>query len=52
MTVVGPFSQSDFRTMQMLKENIKWYKTKDHSTYGDVVAQYHSNLREYFQKVA
>ncbi len=50
--IKGPFDQGDFRTMQMLKQNIKWYKTKDQAVYGDVIKQHTGNLKEYFQKVA
>ncbi len=49
--LIGPFDQGDFRTMQLLKLNVKWYKTKDPAKYGDVVKQHQSNLREYFRKV-
>ena len=50
--VIGPFDKGDFRTMQMLRANIKWYSTKDPSKYADVVSQHRSNLKEYFRKVA
>ena len=49
-TIKGPFDQGDFRTMQLLKQNVKWYKTKDQGTYGDVVEQHQRNLKEYFRK--
>lgn len=41
----------DFRTMRLLDENIRWYKTKDPSVYGEVVKQHQSNLKDYFRKV-
>lgn len=50
--ILGPYDQGDFRTMQMLRANIKFYQTKDPVTYGDVVVKHRSNLKEYFRKVA
>jgi hypothetical protein len=49
--IKGPFDQGDFRTMQMLKQNVKWYKTKDQEMYGDVVRQHQENLKGFFRKV-
>lgn len=51
-TIHGPFDEGDFRTMQLLKDNIAYYKKQDPAVFGDTVNQYRGNLKEYFQKAA
>lgn len=50
--IYGPFDKGDFRTMQLLKENVKYYAKKDPAKFADTTSKYRVQLKEFFQKAA
>jgi hypothetical protein len=50
--IYGPFDQGDFRTMQLLKDNIDYYGKKDPTVYADTRSKYRVQLKEFLRKVA
>lgn len=38
--------------MQLLKQNVEYYKKKDHETFGQTTKQYRGMLKDMFQKAA
>jgi hypothetical protein len=50
--IYGPYDQDDFKTMQLLKENITYYRSKDPAVFGDTANQYKNMLKGMFQKAA
>lgn len=50
--IYGPYDQGDFRTMQLLKDNIRYYLKKDPEKFKDTATKYKAQLKEFFQKAA